>query len=66
MASVKADISIFDRKAPRQNSMEALKDLAVFTAFVILCIALHILFSFRVPKKGTLLSFFIAVRSEDE
>ena len=66
MASVKADISIFDRKAPRQNSMEALKDLAVFTAFVILCIALHILFSFKVPKKGTLLSFLIAVRSDEE
>ena len=45
--------------------MEALKDLVVFTAFVILFIALHILFSFRIPKNGTLPSFLIAVRSDE-
>ena len=66
MASVKVAISIFDRKAPRQNSMEALKVLEVFTAFDIFCIALHILFSFKVPKKGTLFSFLIAVSSDEE
>ena len=65
LTSVKAAISIFDRKAPRQNSMEALKDLAVLTAFDIFCIALHILFSFKVPKKGTLFSFLIAVRLDE-
>ena len=65
LISVKAETSIFDRKAPRQNSMEALKDLAVLTAFDIFCIALHILFSFKVPKKGTLFSFLIAVRSDE-
>ena len=65
LASVNVDISMFDRKAPRQNSMEALKDLAVFTAFVILFIALQILFLFRIPKNGTLPSFLIAVRSDE-
>ena len=66
LVSVKAEISIFDRKAPRQNSMEALRDLAVFTAFDIFCMALHILFSFKVPRKGTLFSFLIAVSSDEE
>ena len=66
LTSVKAAISIFDRKAPRQNSMEALKVLEVFTAFDIFCIALHILFSFKTPNNGTLFSFLIAVSSDEE
>ena len=59
------DISMFERKAPRQNSMEALKDLVVFTAFVILFIALQTLFSFRIPKYGILHNFLIAVSSDE-
>ena len=66
LVSEKAEISIFDLKAPRQNSIEALSDLAVFTAFDIFCMALHILFSFKVPNKGTLFSFLIAVSSDEE
>ena len=45
--------------------MEALKVLVVFTAFVILFIALQTLFSFRVPKNGILPSFLIAVSSNE-
>ena len=49
VACVKIATSIFERNAPRQNSMEALDILEVFTAFEILRIAPHILFSFKVP-----------------
>ena len=45
----KAEISIFDLKEPRQNSIDALRDLALFTALDILCMALHILFSSSGP-----------------
>ena len=45
--------------------MEALKVLVVFTAFVILFIALQTLFSFRVPKNGILPNFLIAVSSDE-
>ena len=62
----KAEISIFDLKEPRQNSIDALRDLALFTALDILCMALHILFSSSGPIKGTLFSFLIAVNSDDE
>ena len=65
MASEKVAISTFERKAPRQNSIEALKVRVVLTAFVILFIAQQILFSFRIPKYGILPSFLIAVSSDE-
>ena len=65
MASEKVAISMFERKAPRQNSIEALKVRVVLTAFVILFIALQILFSFRIPRYGILPSFLIAVSSDE-
>ena len=65
MVSEKVAISTFERKAPRQNSIEARKVRAVLTDFVILFIAPQILFSFRIPKYGILPSFLIAVSSHD-
>ena len=62
----KAEISIFDLKEPRQNSIEALRDLALFTALDILCMALHILLPSDGPNKGTLFNFLIAVSSNEE
>ena len=53
--SEKAEISIFDLKEPRQNSIEALRDLALFTALDILCMALHILFSSNVPIEDSVI-----------
>ena len=46
----KVAISTFERKDPRQNSIEARRVRAVLIDFAILPIALQILFSFRVPK----------------
>ena len=66
MASEKVAISTFERKAPRQNSIEALKVRVVLTAFVILFIVQQILFSFRIPEYGILPSFLIAVSSDEK